>query len=938
MKHILVVLITILGVSTSIAQKKNLTLQQHNEWKSFKKFELTPDGSHLVYEVTPLVGDHFVVVQNMADLSSDTIQRASGFKLDSESQYVAFYIKPLHDSLRAMKLREVKKKDLPKDSLGIWLFGADSMQIIPDIKSFELSGEGTTWLSYSIEKYKAPKQEEPKKKKKKKKKEKSKPKAAKPPKTKQGATTLYDPITLAKTEFPYATGAAFAKEGVAFAVVNYRNNNWDSAWVQTITSADTFQTQINASDVSNLTWDNLGNQLAYLASADTSDDVRNYSLNLLANQSTRLLADSSSTFKYSDFGPSSNGDVYFSKNGEQLYFGIAPLAKEEPKDSLLKDEKAMVDVWHYQDLRIQPEQLKQVKRDEKRTFLSVYYTNTDNLVQLADSTLEKVYVSAKHNNEWAVAYNRNPYSIQRTWEYPWRADLWWINIQDGARIKLLQNIRYGAGISAHGRYAHWYESTDQNWYALRIGTTDTVNLTQSLTAQGYIFYDEMEETPSAPYPLGMEGWTTNDEFVFIKSKHAIWQIDPTGKQAPKDITNGLGKAQELYLFMEQFDEDFLSFNLDSNIFISAQSAATNDNYYFMWSNDGLEELYSGAFNLRLPMKAKNVNQFTFRKESYADYPNIWWLPKGKLTTAAFQQTKQITDINAQQQQYRWGSVEKYSWTDGKGNPAKGLLYKPENFDSTEAYPMVIYFYEKLFETEHNHRTPRPSYSTISIPFYVSNEYIVFVPDIHYVTGHPAQDAYNSIVSGAESLAAKPWVDGKRMGIQGQSWGGYQVAALVTQTNLFAAAMAGAPVSNMTSAYGGIRWGSGLSRMFQYEKTQSRIGGTLWDARDLYLENSPVFHLDKVTTPLLIMHNDNDGAVPWYQGIELYMGMRRLQKPAWMLVYNKEEHNLRKLPNRKDLSRRMFEFFNHYLKDEPMPKWMDAGIPAVNKKENESYGQ
>ena len=938
MKYILVALITLLGVMNAYAQKKALTLQQHNEWKGFKKFELTPDGSHLVYEVAPLVGDPFVVVQQMADLSSDTIQRSSGFKIDSESQYVAFYIKPLHDSLRAMKLREVKKKDLPKDSLGIWVFNADSMQVIPDIKSFDLSGDGSSWLSYSIEKYKAPKPEESKKKKKKKKKQ-PKTKAVKPPKNKQGATTLYDPITATKIEFPYATGSAFAEEGAAFAIVNYRNNNWDSAWVQTISKTDTFQIQINANDVSNLTWDNEGNQLAYLASADTSDDVRNYSLNLLTNKAVRTLADSSSSFTYEQFGPSSNGRVYFSKNGEQLYFGVAPLVVKEPKDSLLKTEKAYVDVWHYQDLRIQPEQLKQLKRDEKRTFLSVYHLGTDKLVQLADSTLETVRVDAKHNNPWATAYDRKPYSIQRTWEYPWSSDLWWINIQDGARVKLLENKQYGAGISAHGRYAHWYSPTDQNWYAVRIGTNDTINLTQDLTQQGIIFYDEMGEVPAAPYPLGIEGWATNDEYVLILSKNAIWQIDPTGQQKPKDLSDGLGKKMNLSLSTIWFDDDFLSFNLDSNIFITAQSMETNDNYYFMWSKeDGMSELYSGAFNLRMPMKAKDADQFSFRKESYADYPNIWWLPKGKLTAELFKQTKQITNINAQQEDYKWGSVEHYYWTDEKGNPAKGLLYKPENFDSTKAYPLMIYFYEKLFETEHNHRTPRPSYSTISIPFYVSNEYVVLVPDIHYVTGHPAKDAYNSVVSGAQSLAAKPWVDGKRMGIQGQSWGGYQVAALVTQTNLFAAAMAGAPVSNMTSAYGGIRWGSGLSRMFQYEKTQSRIGGTLWDARDLYLENSPIFHLDKVSTPLLIMHNDNDGAVPWYQGIELFMGMRRLQKPAWMLVYNKEEHNLRKLPNRKDLSRRMFEFFNHYLKDDPMPKWMSEGIPATNKKQNESYGQ
>jgi dipeptidyl aminopeptidase/acylaminoacyl peptidase len=177
-----------------------------------------------------------------------------------------------------------------------------------------------------------------------------------------------------------------------------------------------------------------------------------------------------------------------------------------------------------------------------------------------------------------------------------------------------------------------------------------------------------------------------------------------------------------------------------------------------------------------------------------------------------------------------------------------------------------------------------------------------------------------------------------MGLQGQSWGGYQTAWLITQTDLYAAAMAGAPVSNMTSAYGGIRWGSGMSRMFQYEHTQSRIGGTLWEKPLHYIENSPLFYAPNVNTPLLMMHNDDDGAVPWYQGIEFFVALRRLNKPSWLLTYNGEPHNLRSSSwaNRMDLSRRMFGFFNHYLKGEPMPEWMEEGIPAIEKGENLRY--
>ena len=187
-----------------------------------------------------------------------------------------------------------------------------------------------------------------------------------------------------------------------------------------------------------------------------------------------------------------------------------------------------------------------------------------------------------------------------------------------------------------------------------------------------------------------------------------------------------------------------------------------------------------------------------------------------------------------------------------------------------------------------------------------------------------------MVSAAKHLSKFSWVDSTNMGLQGQSWGGYQIAWLVTRTNMFKAAGAGAPVSNMTSAYGGIRWGTGLNRQFQYEKSQSRIGATLWQRQDLYIKNSPIFAADKVTTPLLIMHNDADGAVPWYQGIEYFTALRRLNKKVWMLQYNGEDHNLVERKNRKDLSVRLSQFFDYYLKDAKPAKWLKDGLPATEK--------
>jgi dipeptidyl aminopeptidase/acylaminoacyl peptidase len=226
---------------------------------------------------------------------------------------------------------------------------------------------------------------------------------------------------------------------------------------------------------------------------------------------------------------------------------------------------------------------------------------------------------------------------------------------------------------------------------------------------------------------------------------------------------------------------------------------------------------------------------------------------------------------------------------------------------------------------------------VNIPYFVSRGYAVFVPDIAYETGKPGPSALACIQAGVDAaLASDKRLDPKRMALQGQSWGGYQTAYLITQTDRYVCAMAGAPVSNMTSAYGGIRYGTGMSRQFQYERTQSRLGKTLWEDRQRYIDNSPVFFANQVRTPLLIMHNDKDGAVPYTQSIEYFTALRRLGKPSWLVVYNDEDHNLIQRKNRKDLSIRMKQFFDHYLMATPMPEWMAKGIPAKDKGRNMGF--
>ena len=309
--------------------------------------------------------------------------------------------------------------------------------------------------------------------------------------------------------------------------------------------------------------------------------------------------------------------------------------------------------------------------------------------------------------------------------------------------------------------------------------------------------------------------------------------------------------------------------------------------------------------------------------------NCMWLLS--FTDASFGSLKKVSDANPQQAGLLWGSDEMVSFENVDGVHLQGILYKPGNFDASKKYPMIVYLYEKLSQNINHFVEPKPM-DSINISYYVSNGYLVFTPDIVYQTGYPGQSALKCVMAGVNAVTARGFVDEKNIGIQGHSWGGYQIAYMVTQTNRFKAAEDGAPVANMISAYDGIRWGPGRPRQFQYEHTQSRIGGTIWEYPLRFIENSPIFMADKIQTPLLIIANDQDDAVPWYQGIEFFLALRRLGKEAYMFTYNGEPHHLRRRPNQKDYAIRMAQFFDYELKGGPKPKWMSDGVPYLHTAE------
>ncbi len=922
----LALLFMIISIKQTEAQtnKKTLSHNEYAQWKNIENEQISADGNWVSCEINPARGDGKLYLFNAKKKHNKVFERAKKAVFSPESNYLAFRIYPEFDTIRALKIAKTKKDKLPKDSLFVYLMDVDSSQKFEKLKSFKVPKDGGDWMAILHDGLKPPADTTKPEPKDSTKKEIKKPKKKK--KEKGNRLVLLNPTKGLSHSFEKVEEYSISDNGQLMAFIQTVGDSIDSVKVAVFDGRSEQLKYIlqEAGTAKKICLDSEGKQAAFLFSADTSKQ-KIYSLYSWAEEfaAAQKIIDSTTASVPKGWCVSENGHLGFSKDGSKLWYTTAPIPPKETKDSLMKDEIARLDVWSWTDDRLQPQQLKNKAADLKKSYAALWHIKEQKSLQLCDEALPNLQLPFEGNGNYTLGINPKPYQKLQSWD-TWYQDYYIVDLNTGERKLLLQKQASGKSLSPDGKYFVWYDQADSSWKSQNTSNGDQYSLTSKLSP---VFYNEKHNMPVLPGPYGLAGWSKNDDFVYIYDRFDIWKIDPEMEQQPQLLTNGYGKKHKVRLRYRRLNRDINT--IPEHIILSGFDETSKESAFFSLNTKDASNpktLIKKKAEFRGIKKARNAEEIIWRMGDVQHYPELY------ISNIQFKKERELTNTNPQQEEFNWMTEELVSWTSSDGVKLEGLLYKPEDFDSTKKYPMLVYFYETYSENLYRHYIPSPSRSVINFPYFTSNGYLIFIPDIVYGTGYPGQDAYNAIVSGTLEMMDRPYVDNKHIGIQGQSWGGYQVAYLVTQTNLYAAAEAGAPVSNMTSAYGGIRWASGMSRMFQYENTQSRIGGTLWEKPMQYLANSPVFMADKVQTPLLIMHNDNDGAVPWYQGIEMFVAMRRLNKPCWMLTYNGDSHNLKKenWGNRMDLSKRLQQFFDHYLKEKPAPKWMIEGVPAIDK--------
>lgn len=879
------------SLSPAFAQNasKSLTVDDLVTWQRITDREISDNGKWVACKMEPWEGDATVYLYAAQGQETATFSPADKFAFSASSGYLVVTQTPGKSTVDSLKVLKTKEDKMPMNTLVIYSV-AGKKETIDSLKTFKLADEAD-WIAYQ--------------------------------RGRKDSTLYVRSLDGSKTfQFPTVTDFQFAKKS---SMLYYTSAAEGEAGIFTLNPEKGSPALIKEGKgvFKQTTFDEKGERLAFLYCADKDSSYKALSLWLSEhNAPAKEIATRGNKAFPAEWVINENGMLQFSKSASRLFFGTSPEPRQKDTTQLAEN-RPNVQVWSWDEPVQYTVQNYNKEKDLKKSYQAVYNLGNGSIFQLANEELPNIQLGNEGDAALALLSTSRPYSLSSMWEARTRSDYYTVSLDNGERKQIAQADYGRFRLSPQGKYAYWYGETDSCWYTIALAEGKRYRLT---TPESFPAWDEENDVPNHPYAHGAAGWTANDQNLLIYDRYDIWKFDPTAATSPINLTVN-GRKEKLSYRLEQLDKEARFIDLGKPQLLKGFNETTKGYGFYnarLSAPAAPKTLLAGNYMLRSINKAKNTDDVIYTMETFQQYPDIHY------STLAFKKSVQLTHGDKQQEGFIWGTAELVSWISLDGRPLEGVVYKPANFDPNKKYPMMVNFYERNSETLYNYRMPEPHRSTIDYHLYNSNEYVIFNPDIRYVDGYPGESCYNCLMPGITMMIAKGYINEKGIGAQGHSWGGYQVAYLATRTNLFSAIESGAPVVNMFSAYGGIRWGSGMARSFQYEHTQSRLGATPWSSPLRYLENSPLFTMDKVQTPILIMHNDADGHVPWYQGIEYFVAMKRLGKPCWLLNYTGEPHWPMHMANRIDFQRRMFQFFNHYLKNQKMPKWMSEGVPAVEQ--------
>lgn len=907
----LLILVPVLFGFNPLMAQGTLTFEDVMQFEEIQRPVLSDDGNWVAFGVWPERGDGEVRIKQTDGNTVHTIERGERPQISSNENYAAAIVKPPFLEL------ENAGRNGPKNSLAILNLQTGDRQDVENVRGFEFSNDGN-WLLVTLEQTEGVNSDNPH--------------VGHPrqlihlPSNETRELPFVNEMSIDSTSsyFVYSTVDTLGENNALFAL---DLSDHESGAVQLLAAANAYY--------NNFSWDQKRSRLAFTSTMiDTAHDYRLqdasiYAWNAFSGEPEILITSGQVEDGYR---LRSRNSLTWTYDGNRLFYGVQDAdmvaldEREEVDDSLTAENMFDLQhilngvegkVWHWDDPLIKTHEKQTFNNRKNHLYTAVFHLDEERSVQLA--TKEIPYLSVSHHTGKLLASSDLPYRKLVTWDGRYR-DYFLVDLETGYADQFLEKQRLGASLSPNGKFASWFDGTD--WNIMNSETGQVQNLTHTLDVP---FADEDNDRPQPSGGYGIPGWTDGDRSVLIYDKYDIWQFNTENGEF-LSITDGKGRDEQRIFRIRNLDPERHTYSRNERLLLTMYHDH-NKNYGFYESRigrSGVSRLMEDDKSFNILAKAANSSDILFTAEKYDLYPNLWISSDWR-----FRDTHRITHLyDDLKERWNWGTADLIEWKDLDGRPTQGVVVYPDDYDPEKTYPVFIYYYERFSQRLHSFNHPYTNHRP-NIAQYVSDGYVFFMPDVWFDIPQPGYSTTKSIVPGVHKLIEMGVADPDAVGLHGHSWSGYTAAHVITETDMFAAAVAGAPVSNMTSAYSGIRWGSGMARQFQYEQTQSRLGVSLWENPTPYIENSPVFFADRINTPIMIQHGDADEAVPWYQSIELYLALRRNGKESVFLHYYNEPHHLRKFANRLDYAVKMKEYMDYYLRGIDEPAWILEGIPYTD---------
>ena len=923
---------------TSPTVPRPIALAEILAWKRITLAAVSPDGQWFACRISPNEGESEILVRKTREEKVDRfpVGEAPAFGdsadlvFSEDSRWLAFKVYP--DVKEAKALRKDKKPGQTKVVLLNLATGAKTDY--DKTKSFAFSGESAGWIA--LHKSASESQEKEKEK-------------------WSGSDLILRELATAKeSNIGNVSEFSFDKKGLWLAwLVDAQGQSGNGLQVRNLTSGAVSVLDSDKAVYKGLNWREKGDALAVLkGKEDKAFEDKLYAVigfsGLAAKSPVRAVYDPKEDKGFPEgLTVSPDRNPLWTEDLSGILFGIHEVKKkldqekkdeekgadkdkgkdkekvedkDMPKDEVDAEDLPDLILWHWQDKRLQAQQQVEESRDKNFSFLCVYRIKEKKFIRLADDKLREVEAAPKER--WAVGLDNSEYELMGSLDGREYQDVYAVDLTTGARRLAVKQCRWYFGPSPDGGHFLYYD--DGHYHTYDLATGKSYNITEDVPSSFVNTESDVNVVKPPVYPIG---WVKDGVSVLLFDNWDTWNV-PVHSGKVVNLTVSGKKDGVRFRSRYRLDPEEKGVDLTGPMYL---------NGYEEWTKKaGIIRIDAGKPGPRTLLwddtlfgrllKAKKADVYLYTRETYKDYPDYY------VTDGTLQHGSKITDVNPQQKDFLWSSGSRLiDYQSAKGDKLQAALFLPANYEKGKRYPTIVYIYEKLSQTLNSYFTP--SARGFNKSLYTSQGYAVLMPDIVYQVNDPGMSAVWCVLPALDAAIAAGVVDKTKVGLQGHSWGGYQTAFLVTQTDAFAAAVAGAPLTNMISMYSSVYWNSGSANQPIFESSQGRFAGGYWENLEAYARNSPVYHAPSVKTPLIILHNDKDGAVDFNQGVEYFNTLRRLRKPVIMFEYVGENHGLQKPANMKDYTVRMLEFFDHYLMGKPAPPWLSEGVSYLKLKDH-----